>query len=144
MNTVSPNVRDPQTHTIIGVAMEVHRELGCGFLEAVYHEALAVELDSRSIPFRQEVDIPVFYKGHRLNCGYRADFVVYDDLLLELKALKQLTGVEESQIIHYLKATGIRRGLLLNFGAPSLEFKRFVLGPRRVNASDNNDRPEPS
>lgn len=142
MNTASSNVRDSQTHAIIGAAMEVHRELGCGFLEAVYHAALAVELDARSIPVRQEVDIPVFYKGHRLNCGYRAGFVVYDDLLLELKALKQLTGVEESQIIHYLKATGMRRGLLLNFGAPSLEFKRFVITPRRADPSRDDRRPD--
>ncbi|MCC7290474.1 MAG: GxxExxY protein [Phycisphaerales bacterium] len=123
--------------------MEVHRELGCGFLEAVYHEALAAELDARSIPYRQEVDIPVFYKAQRLNCGYRADFVAHEDVLLELKALKQIGGVDEAQIIHYLKATGMGRGLLLNFGAPSLEFKRFVLTQRRVHPPDDDGRLEP-
>jgi GxxExxY protein len=106
--------------------MEVHRELGCGFLEAVYQEALAVELRLRTIPHRREVDLPVSYKGQRLNTTYRADFICYDRVIVELKALKRLSGVEEAQIINYLKATGMETGLLLNFGTPSLQYKRFV------------------
>ena len=119
------NEKDPRTHALIGAAMEVHRELGCGFLEAVYRDAMAIELRTRSIPFRNEVDLPVLYKGLKLPTHYRADFVCFDDVVLELKAIRQISGVEDSQLINYLKATGLQVGLLLNFGAPSLEWKQL-------------------
>jgi len=118
--------KDPQTHAIIGAAMEVHRTLGHGFLEPVYQEALALELSDRQIPFKREVELPVDYKGRRLTCSYRADFVRYESIIVELKAFSALTGIEQAQVINYLKATGSRRGLLLNFGAPRLEIKRLV------------------
>ena len=118
--------RDPRTYAIIGAAMEVHRELGAGFLEAVYHEALAVEMTGRSIPFAHEVELPIFYKGTQLATVYRADFVCFDSVVVELKALTKLGGAEEAQIINYLKTTKSEVGLLLNFGAESLEYKRFV------------------
>ena len=106
--------------------MEVHRQLGCGFLEAVYQEALAVEFDLREIPYRREVELPISYKTHRLATHYRADFICYDTVIVELKALSKLGGIEQAQIINYLKATGLETGLVLNFGVASLEYKRFV------------------
>jgi GxxExxY protein len=127
--------RDPQAFAIIGAAMEVHRELGHGFLEAVYQTALALEFTERGIPFRAEVELPVYYKGQRLACGYRADFVCYEDVLVETKAISALTSADHAQLINYLKATRHRRGLLFNFGAPSLETKRLVF------SSTNNLRP---
>jgi len=123
--------KDPRTFAIIGAAMEVHRELGPGFLEAVYQEAFTRELAGLQIPFRAEVELPVFYKGERLSSSYRADFVCIDSIIVEVKALGQLTGIEESQVINYLKATGHSVGLLLNFGRRSLEHRRLVLSPRK-------------
>jgi GxxExxY protein len=112
---MNPEQRDPQTRAIIGAAMEVHRQLGRGFLETVYHEALAVELAERAIPFSREAELPIHYKGNRLQCFYRADFACYDCVIVELKALSEFTGVERAQIINYLKAAGMERGLLINF-----------------------------
>ena len=105
--------------------MEVHRELGCGFLEAVYQEALAVELSRRGVPFEREVELPIIYKGKRLATSYRADFVCSNSVIVELKALGNLTGVEDGQILSYLKATKHEVGLLLNFGTESLQYRLF-------------------
>jgi GxxExxY protein len=117
---------DPRTFKIIGSAMEVHKQLGCGFLEAVYQEAFAIELQTQGVTFSREVELPVFYKEHRLNTYYRADFICFDSIIVELKALNKIGGVEEAQILNYLKATGFEIGLLINFGAPSLEYKRYI------------------
>jgi len=106
--------------------MEVHRELGPGFLEAVYQQALALELAEREIPFLREVDLPVFYKARQLNTVYRADFICFASVVVELKAITALTRVEEAQIINYLRATRYEVGLLLNFPSSSLEYRRFV------------------
>ena len=130
MKTADSQQRDPETFAIIGAAMEVHRELGPGFLEAVYQEALALELADREIPFQREVAVAVNYKGRKLACSYRADFVCYENVLLELKAIGQLTGADEAQVINEMKATGMQRALLINFGAPSLEYKRRVFNLR--------------
>ena len=119
--------RDPRTYAIIGAAMAVHQELGRGFLEAVYQEALMREMNAAAIPFLREVDLPIFYKGSPLAIHYRADFVCYSSVIVELKALTCLGGIERSQIINYLKATNYEVGLLLNFGADSLEYERFSL-----------------
>ncbi len=123
--------KDPRTFEIIGTAMEVHRELGPGFLEAVYQEAFGKELVKRQIPFRAQVELPIFYKSERMSTSYRADFVCFDSIIVEIKALGELTGTEEAQVINYLKATGHTVGLLLNFGARSLEHRRLVLSPKK-------------
>lgn len=122
--------RDPQTHAIIGAAMEVHSELGPGFLESVYQEAMAREFKDRSIPFVQQLELPIHYKGERMSTYFRADFICFNDVVVELKAISTLTGVDEAQLLNYLKATGIERGLLFNFGAPRLEYRRRVLTRR--------------
>jgi GxxExxY protein len=124
--TTAKEQPDPRTYAIIGAAMEVHPELGCGFLEAVYQEALAMELTNRKVPFRSEVELPIAYKANRLSTSYRADFVCFDSVIVELKALAALTGVEEAQVLDYLKATGLKIGLLLNFGTETLQYRRFV------------------
>ncbi|HRH70612.1 MAG TPA: GxxExxY protein [Flavobacteriales bacterium] len=121
--------RDPQTYAIIGAAMEVHGQLGHGFLEAVYHEALAHELRLVGVPFVQEIELPVYYKGELLGTRYRADLICFGEVVVELKAIRTLTSVDVAQLLNYLKATGKRRGLLLNFGSPRLEYERKVFGP---------------
>jgi GxxExxY protein len=119
-------MKDQNTYKIIGAAMEVHKELGCGFLEAVYHEALTAEFYDQGIPFKSQPIVNIHYKGRPLTKTYVPDFICYDDVIVEIKALQNLTGLEESQMINYLKAAKIEIGLLLNFGSKSLEYKRFV------------------
>ena len=119
--------RDPQTHAIIGAAMEGHSQLGAGFLESVYQEALERELMSRGIPFASQVELPIMYKGERLMTMFRSDLVCYHEVIVELKSIKTLTNIDEAQLLNYLKATGLKRGLLLNFGANRLEVKRMIL-----------------
>ena len=136
MNLSDDNKRDPQTYAIIGAALEVHRVLGCGFLEAVYQEALAREFLIRGIPFKREVELPIDFKGERLAATYKSDFICYDDVIVELKALDRLGGIDKAQIINYLKASGHGRGLLLNFGASRLENERFVLSAKSASSVD--------
>ena len=116
-----------ESFKIIGACMEVHKELGFGFLEAVYQEALAVELTKQEIPFEREKEINIIYKDIYLNKKYCVDFLCYDKILLELKALCSLSSENESQLLNYLKASQLRLGLIVNFGTPKLEYKRMVL-----------------
>jgi len=126
--------RDPETYAIIGAAMEVHRELGNGYLEGVYQDALEIEFAHRKIPYSREHPIPVSYKGYVLGTPYRADFVCYGSIIVELKAVKSLTDIESAQVLHYLKATALERALLINFATPRLYYKRFI-------QSENHLRP---
>ena len=132
MEKIYQNSKDPRTHAIIGAAMEVHKELGRGFLEAVYQEALEREFRDRGIEFRLQPVVLIRYKGEVLNKNYQPDFICYDEVLVEIKALSNLSGTEESQIINYLKATGLEIGLLINFGTKTLEYRRFVYTKKSV------------
>lgn len=114
------------TYAIIGAAMEVNRVLGPGFLESVYQTALAHELELRGIPFHEQVRLQVGYKD--IIAGeYRADFIAEDKVIIEIKAVSELTEIHEAQLINYLKGTGYRVGLLINFGSSSLEHIRRVV-----------------
>ncbi len=115
-----------ETYNIIGAAMEVHRTLGSGFLEAVYQEALEIEFRKRDIPFIREARLKIKYKDVILTKYYEADFICNDKIIVETKATKELAGIDEAQVINYLKATGHKIGLLINFGAESLEYKRLL------------------
>ena len=118
--------------------MTVHRELGCGFLEAVYQDALEKEFQHLNIPYAREVKLPVFYRGEQLNSYYQADFICFDSVIVELKALQRLSGTEEAQVINYLKASNLHRALLVNFGTKSLQHKRLVFNLRESAKSADN------
>ena len=115
-----------ESYNIIGACMAVHRELGRGFLEAVYQEALEEEFKLRSIPYVREQLLTITYKGKLLSKNYQADFICYENIIVELKALSELNTTHQSQLINYLKVTNIKLGLLVNFGRRSLETKRVV------------------
>jgi len=118
--------QDPQTYAIIGAAMEVHRVLGPGFLEAVYRDALELEFRDRGIPYVREAALRIRYKEHELPSTYRADFLCYARVIVETKALRTTTTADDAQVIHYLKTTGLRVALLLNFGTTTLMPHRFA------------------
>jgi len=115
-----------EVYRIIGSAMEVHRELGPGFLEKVYQEALELEFQFSKISYQREAKLNIYYKKTLLNKYFEADFVCFDKIIVELKALSGLTSEHESQLLNYLKATNLKLGLLINFGKESLEYKRMI------------------
>jgi GxxExxY protein len=124
-----------EVYAIVGAAMEVHREKGCGFAGPVYQECMEFELPDRGVPATPQMEMSISYKGRRLKKTYIADFVAYGQVIVELKAMDKLTSREEAQVINYLKASGLQVGVLINFGAPSLEWKRIVLtkhGPETI------------
>jgi GxxExxY protein len=118
--------RDALSERVIGCAIEVHRSLGPGLLETAYEQCLAHELSLNAIEFRMQVPMPIAYKSIRLDCGFRMDLVVEDELLIELKSVEKVLPIHESQLLTYLKLSGLRTGLLINFNE-----RRLVDGIRR-------------
>ena len=114
------------TDRILKAAYMVHNELGCGFLEKVYQEALAIQMTEMNIPFEREKHLKVFYHGKCLQCDYIADSVVDDKVILELKAVTEMDNVFKAQTINYLKITGYKVGFLMNFGQEEFQFKRLA------------------
>ena len=117
-----------EVYQIVGAAMEVYYQLGCGFLEPIYQQALEIELGRRRIPFEPQQELIISYKGEVLEKKYVADFICFNQIIIELKALNGLSGREIAQLINYMKITGMHVGLLFNFGStPKLEWKRYVI-----------------
>ena len=117
-----------ESYEIIGAAYDVYNKLGHGFLEAVYQEALEIELKKRDIPYEREKDLKILYDGIELKQSYKADFVCYDKIIIELKAVSSLDDAHHAQVYNYLHATGFKLGILLNFGCSNgLETKRIVI-----------------
>ena len=117
------------TNRVIGCAIEVHRELGPGLLESTYEQCLAHELGLNDIAFKTQQPLPVIYKDIRLDCGYRVDILVEDEIILELKSIDELKGIHEAQLLTYMKLAGIKQGFLINFNVRFLKegLKSFVL-----------------
>ncbi|MET0050863.1 MAG: GxxExxY protein [Candidatus Thiodiazotropha sp.] len=120
---------DELSNRVIGCALEVHRELGPGLLESTYEQCLAHELKLNGLQFKLQYAQPVNYKGVRLDCGYRADILIEDELIIELKSIDAIKGIHEAQLLTYMKLAGIRTGLLMNFNVKKLKdgIRRFVL-----------------
>jgi len=115
-----------ECYDIIGACMEVHSNLGNGFLEAVYQEALSIEFNNVNIPFLREKKLDIYYKGQVLSKYYIADFICFDKIIIETKATTELNSVHDAQLLNYLKATNKKLGVLVNFGQKSLQYKRIV------------------
>jgi GxxExxY protein len=116
-----------ESYKLMGACFEVYKEKGCGFVEPVYQECLSLELESQGIDFREQVELSLTYKGQPLKQTYRPDFICFDNIILEIKAVSQLCDQHRAQIHNYLKATGFKLGLLVNFGHhPKVEWERIV------------------
>jgi GxxExxY protein len=117
-----------ESYQIVGACFEVYKEMGCGFLEAVYQECLELELADKAIPFRPQAELELRYKGRALRQKYIPDFILFGKIVVEIKAVSALADEHRAQVHNYLKATGYRLGLLVNFGHyPKLEWERIVL-----------------
>ena len=115
-----------ESFAIIGACMKVHRTLGAGFLEAVYEEALEREFQNMKIPFKRQVKLDLYYDNQKLTKQYRADFICYDKIIVEIKAVAQIPNAFYAQLQNYLKCTNMELGMLINFGTPSLTYKRMI------------------
>ncbi|MBQ8679358.1 MAG: GxxExxY protein [Treponema sp.] len=119
-------IQKDEVYRIVGAAMKVHSELGSGFLESVYQEALALEFNSAKIPFEKEKELEIFYSGRKLTKKFYADFICFGSIIVELKAISELRQEHIAQVMNYLKATKTRVGVLINFGERSLKYKRVI------------------
>ncbi len=129
-----------EVYKIVGAAMEVYNVLGSGFLEAVYQEAMEIELTERGIPFEPQKELRIIYKERTLRKSYTADFFVFHKIVVEIKAIDRLTSHDEAQLLNYLKATGMQVGVLINFGsADKLEWKRRVWTTRSANHANHRE-----
>ena len=126
MDAPSKIVYKDESYAIIGACMKVHRALGTGFLEAVYEEVLEKEFIIQNIPYKKQVQLDLYYEGVKLKKHYRADFVCFDSIIVELKAVHQIPSVFYAQLQNYLKCANMELGMLVNFGTPSLTYKRIV------------------
>jgi GxxExxY protein len=133
-------VDDPLTHRIIGCAMRVHRELGSGFQEVIYQRALAIEMQKQGVSFLREQEMPIYYDNHEIGTR-RVDFLAEQRVLIELKALAKMEDVHLAQALNYLEAFNLETGLLINFGAKSLEFKRLINRKRKTRKTVKNWHP---
>lgn len=115
-----------EVYRIIGAAMNVSNTLGCGFLEPIYQECLEIEFSKCKVPFESQKRIQIFYKDKVLTKEYIADFLCYDGIIVEIKAIKKITDVEEAQLMNYLKATKLPLGLIINFGSKKMEWRRYA------------------
>jgi len=122
-----PINNNSKTYNIIGAAMQVHQEIGCGFKERIYHEAFALQFQESHIPYEQEKPLFLDYKGTTLKNHFRVDFICYQSIIVEIKSIKELTNLETAQVLNYLKASKLEKALLINFGQESLQFKRLVM-----------------
>lgn len=119
---------EQETYSIRGAVFEVYREMGCGFLEAVYQECLSKEFARQNIPFSAQIELTLAYKGEQLIQTYKPDFICFDKIIVELKAVKETASEHKAQILNYMKATNMRLGLLVNFGSyPQSQIERFIL-----------------
>lgn len=132
MDAPSKIIYKEESYAIVGACMKVHRALGPGFLEAVYEEVVEKEFIVQNIPYKRQVQLNLYYEGVQLKKQYRADFVCYDSIIVELKAVTQIPSVFYAQLQNYLKCTNMELGLLINFGTPSLTYKR-ILNPNNSN-----------
>lgn len=129
-----------EVYAIVGAAMEVYNTLGAGFLEPVYQEAFGIELSLRGIPFNAQKQLTISYKDRILNKSYVADLIVFDKIIVEVKALTNLTSREEAQLLNYLKATGHKVGVLINFGSDRrLDWKRMVFTKPSANTANHRE-----
>jgi GxxExxY protein len=126
MDSTSKILFKEESFKIIGACMKVHRSLGVGFLEAVYEEALEKEFHIQNIPFKRQVKLLLYYDNQLMKKQYRADFVCYESIVIEIKAVSQIPVIFYSQLTNYLKCTKMELGILINFGMPSLFYKRII------------------
>lgn len=126
-----------ESYQIIGAAMEVHRQLGCGFVEVVYQEALEKEFQLRNIPYEREKELNITYKGTTLSKTFKADFICYDKIILELKSVREFTDEHYAQIYNYLRASNLELGLLINFGEASIDYQRVPASKKWQHNSSN-------